>query len=343
MIQRSFANKLWMLPVLLLLGCSFVYQGDRLEAPQGASISGRVRLEAGRGIDDVDVTLSPLGEMEEPREPRRASLGKEGEFRFQGLPSGEYDLRITKPRYDPYWESFSLAEDEAFFVEVELGRYSIPERVEAVSVVGEFVSWDPERALPMRDDDQDGLWEASTPLPIGRYGYKYIINDLEGWFIDIESGQYEPDGFGYYNSVVELEEASLVPFILDTNDPWFHRVPFGAQAPEGMGWVAWEPEEPRAGQWITIFYDPRGGPLKESQEVFLHWGVNDWTVPRIIAPGSSEYGDGQAVQSRMELELDGTWWVVIPTDSEVWSVDLIFTDGQNWDNNLNQGWHIAVR
>jgi hypothetical protein len=212
-----------------------------------------------------------------------------------------------------------------------------------VEVVGDFVDWDPKRALPMADDDGDGLWEVTTPLSIGRYRYRYMINGLDEWFIDIKSGEYQPDGYGYYDSVIELSEAGLVSFVLNTNDQWFRRAAFeSAETPEGTGGVVWEPEEPRAGQWITIFYDPTGGPLEDAQQIFLHWGVNDWTAPQMVPPGNIEVEEGRAAQTPLEQDPDGMWWVVIPTDTQVEVVDFVFTDGQRWDNQAGD-WHIPLR
>jgi hypothetical protein len=303
-----------------------------------------VVLAAGRGFDDVDATLTWLGVGNEPDESWDLSLSPKGEFRLEDLAAGDYLLEITKPRYDPYFYQFSLDEDESIFLEAELQPYSIPSEIWEVLVVADFLDWDPLKALPMSDDDGDGLWETATPLPIGRYSYKYIINGLPVWFVDIDSRQYEPDGFGYYNSVVELEEAQLVAFRLDTNDTWFRREIFELPPSEiETGYVLWEPEEPRRGQEIFILYDPQGGPLEGAEKIVLHWGVNDWTVPLTVPPGTVEYADGKAVETPMEPDEEGLWWAVIPTDGEVSQVDFVFTGQGQWDNNGGQDWHVEVR
>jgi hypothetical protein len=335
---------MWALLLLLFSGCSYIYQGEWLAFPDPESFTGRISLEAGRGFDDVDMTLIRLGDEEEDQETYPISLSQRGEFREEDLEPGEYAVIVAKPRYDPYRYEFSLEVDEKIYLEIELKRYSIPDRIWSVRVVADFLDWDAAKALPMADDDGDGVWQMSTPLPSGRFSYKYIINDLPEWFIDIDSRIWEPDGQGYYRSVVELKEVGLVDFHLDTNDPWFRRLPFVEPAPQGgVGWAIWEPEEPRRGQEIAILYDARGGPLEDAQQMLLHWGVNDWAVPPEIPRGSSLYEDGRAVQTPMQPLSQGTWWAVVPTDENVSTVDFIFADGIDWDDNLSQGWHISLR
>ena len=329
---------------LLLFGCGHVYHAEWLLFPEESSLTGRVVLEAGLGFDDVNaVLIRPGGEGEEAEQRWDLELSGRGEFRKEKLAPGGYRLEITKPRYDPYADQFSLDEDESIFLEVELKRLTIPQQVWDVRLVGDFQNWDAERAVPLDDDDGDGLWQASLPFPSGRYRYAYLINGLEEPFIDIDSRLYEPNDRGYYYSVVELSEAQLVEFRLDTTDDWYRRAVFAeaAEEPES-GWVIWEPEEPRRGQEISILYDARNGPLEGAEQVWLHWGVNGWTLPPQWPDGSMEQEDGTSVRTPMDLLSEEIWWVVIPTDEEVEEVDLAFTDGQSRDDNLSQDWHVGV-
>lgn len=347
-MSTGFLKGLWLIPILLFLNCSVTYQGQMWGSPQRGILSGRVSLEDGRGWDDVEVILAQITGPQQLKEQRQLVLDERGEFWVEDLAPGNYYLMVNKPRYDSSYREIHLEKGDGLYLEVQLRRYSIPGRVEEVAVVGDFVDWDPQKALPMTDDDGDGIWETATPLPPGRYSYKYIINGMETWFIDIYSGIYEPDGFGYYNSVMELREARRVDFVLNTNDPWFHRRTFVAYTPtEGglviAGQVEWEPEEPRQGQNITILYDPQGGPLEDAERISLHWGVNGWTIPQAVPTGTSDFGDGRAVETPMERDSDGIWHLVVPTDREVWAVDFVFTDGQRWDNNQTEDWHVPVK
>jgi len=327
-----------------LLGCGAVYQAEWLLFPEESSLTGRVVLESGRGFDDVDAVLAGPGEdAEEAGNFWTLELSSRGEFRTEGLMPGSYRLEIIKPRYDPYVYRFSLEEDEAIYIEVELKRYTIPDRIWDVRVTGDFSDWDPGRAVPLEDDDGDGFWETSLPFPAGRYLYAYIINGLEERFIDIDSYLYEPDGSGYYHSVLELDEAGLISFHLNTGDDWYHRAVFDEPAEERQpGWVIWEPEEPRRGQEISILYDARGGPLQGAEQIWLHWGVNGWTVPSRQPEETIEREEGAAVQTPMDLLSEEIWWTVVPTGEQVEGIDFAFTDGRRWDDNLSQNWLIPV-
>jgi hypothetical protein len=335
---------MWLTISFVFLGCGYIYRAEWLAFPKESSLTGRVVLQSGWGFDDVDAVLVHLDEDEEGVEDRwDLELSGRGEFRIEGLPTGSYRVEIIKPRYDPYAYRFSLEEDESIYLEVELKRYTIPDQIWDVRVVGDFVDWDPERAVPLTDDDGDGFWEVSIPFPAGRYRYAYIINGLEEWFIDIDSRLYEPDGSGYYYSVLDLSEAALVSFHLDTGDDWYRRAVFDEPAEEQRtGWAIWEPEEPRRGQEVSILYDARGGPLQGAEQVWLQWGVNDWTLPSQRPDDTVEQEDGAAVRTPMDLLSEEIWWIVIPTGEEVERVDFDFTDGQRWDDNLAQGWHIQV-
>ena len=337
--------------ILLLMGCGSIYRAEWSLFPGESSLTGRVVLEAGRGFEDVDaVLIRPVdnaeeGEGEEDEAEQRwvLELSGRGEFRKENLPPGSYRLEIGKPRYDPYIYRFFLEEDEAIYIEVELKRYTIPDRIWDVRLAGDFLDWDPERAVPLDDEDGDGLWETSLPFPAGRYLYAYLINGQEERFIDIDGGLYEPDGRGYYHSVLNLDEARLVEFRLDTSDDWYRRAAFAEPAGEPQtGWVIWEPEEPRRGQEISILYDARNGPLQGAQQIWLYWGVNGWAMPPQRPEGSVEQEDGTSVWTPMDPLSEEIWWAVIPAGQEVEEVDFAFTDGSDRDDNLSQNWQITV-
>lgn len=65
-----------------------------------------------------------------------------------------------------------------------------------VSVVGNFNAWEP---TPLSDDDNDGIWTASIPLPPGRYEYAFVI-DGRWWGQDPLADEYV-QSFGEYSSV----------------------------------------------------------------------------------------------------------------------------------------------
>ena len=80
---------------------------------------------------------------------------------------------------------------------VEEIRFVLPLRnATAVSVAGDFTSWEP---MALSDEDGDGIWTASIPLPPGRYEYAFII-DGHWWGHDPLADAVVPS-FGEYNSV----------------------------------------------------------------------------------------------------------------------------------------------
>lgn len=69
-----------------------------------------------------------------------------------------------------------------------------------VSVCGEFNDWKP-GANPMQPAG-DGQWKTKLALPMGRYQYKYVVD--EQWCYDPDAPEAMPDGHGSLNSVVEV-------------------------------------------------------------------------------------------------------------------------------------------
>jgi hypothetical protein len=55
----------------------------------------------------------------------------------------------------------------------------------------------------MKDDDQDGIWERTEPLPPGRYQYKFVI-DKVNWKEDPNNPNRIDDGFNGFNSLLDV-------------------------------------------------------------------------------------------------------------------------------------------
>ncbi len=78
--------------------------------------------------------------------------------------------------------------------------------VRSVHLAGEFNGWDP-GALPMSDDDGDGVWEVVVDLqPSRTYQYKFVVNGGEYWKEDPTNPYTVDDGYGGYNTVVSLTD-----------------------------------------------------------------------------------------------------------------------------------------
>ena len=76
-----------------------------------------------------------------------------------------------------------------------------PETDERVSVVGDFNDWDPV-ATPLAR--RRGMLRASVLLHAGhRYAFRYLA-DGGRWFNDDEADDYQGNGFGGSDSVVDL-------------------------------------------------------------------------------------------------------------------------------------------
>lgn len=77
-----------------------------------------------------------------------------------------------------------------------------PEAME-VSVVGDWNGWDP-TAHPLLDRNRDGVWEIELRLKRGQeHQYQFLI-DHERWVPDPGSPLRVEDGFGGFNSILQI-------------------------------------------------------------------------------------------------------------------------------------------
>ena len=86
-------------------------------------------------------------------------------------------------------------------------RYRPDGEARTVTVAGTFNGWDSGKA-PLADPDGDGVWEAVLDVPAGRQAYKFVVNGND-WFTDETATQFEDDGFGGRNSVMEVGEEPM--------------------------------------------------------------------------------------------------------------------------------------
>jgi formylglycine-generating enzyme required for sulfatase activity len=98
--------------------------------------------------------------------------------------------------------------------------------------------------------------------------------------------------------------------------------------------VEWSPENPVAGEEITVLYNANGGPLDGAGLVKLHFGFNGWNT------------SFQSVQTLpMSLMSDHRWGITIPLPLTATELNFVFADGdeQLWDNNGDQDWRVALQ
>ena len=90
------------------------------------------------------------------------------------------------------------------------------------------------------------------------------------------------------------------------------------------------PDPAVAGELVTITYDPAGGPLNGTAQVFLHYGFDGWTT----------------VMQDIAMSWDAvaeTWALTVPTISTASQLDIVFNDGAGvWDNNNGSDWHFNL-
>lgn len=96
-------------------------------------------------------------------------------------------------------------------------RYKAP-AARQVNLAGEFNNWlgtanggrlDP-NIDPLKDLDDDGVWEITLPLPPGRYQYKYVVDQVD-WQEDPGNPETTDDGYGGKNSILVV--ASDVDYV----------------------------------------------------------------------------------------------------------------------------------
>ena len=74
------------------------------------------------------------------------------------------------------------------------------DNAQSVYLVGSMNGWDT-TATPM-SKDEDGVWRILLKLDYGDYTYKYMVDG--NWQFDQENSQFEDDGYGGSNSVIQL-------------------------------------------------------------------------------------------------------------------------------------------
>ena len=72
-----------------------------------------------------------------------------------------------------------------------------------VFLAGTFNDWNDSKTR-MMDEDGDGAYEVTLMLPVGRHQYKFVVDG--NWMTDEEADDFEEDGFGGRNSVIEVDD-----------------------------------------------------------------------------------------------------------------------------------------
>ena len=92
-----------------------------------------------------------------------------------------------------------------------------------------------------------------------------------------------------------------------------------------------EPVQAVAGEEVTLYYDPAGGPLAGAAAVFVHRGINGWSA--VAAPDLAMEKNPQ----------DGYYSLTYRLPEAALSVEYAFNNGSGtWDNNNSADWRFPV-
>ncbi len=95
--------------------------------------------------------------------------------------------------------------------------------------------------------------------------------------------------------------------------------------------VTLNPSTPVAGQPVTVSYQSIGGPLLNSGQVRIHYGINGWQ--NIPSPDPQMSASGTA----------GVWAYTFTVPTTANTLQMVFNNGAGtWDNNSGQDWSFTV-
>lgn len=98
----------------------------------------------------------------------------------------------------------------------------------------------------------------------------------------------------------------------------------GGDAPVGS--ATFDPPQPTGCNPVVVTYDPGDGPLKNAAQVTAHIGRNRWQDVRDEA-----------------MALQGSVWVYTnATLPGTYQLDVVFHEGDTWDNNNDLNWQVGV-
>jgi hypothetical protein len=148
-----------------------------------------------RALPTISVEQRVMAEIRRPK-PRVMR-------RFAGWLARPYAVTLS---LRPAW-TLALAAGLAAILFLPIGQSAAPGAEEGIAqfvghfpgartveVVGSFNDWR-RGALPLQDEDHDGIWHGAVVLPTGQHEYMFVV-DGERWVADPLAGRYVDDGFG---------------------------------------------------------------------------------------------------------------------------------------------------
>ena len=112
---------------------------------------------------------------------------------FEGLTTVEFDLQ-GNIYYIPVYSRI---------IEKKRFSYHPNKKYKAINLFGSFNGWN-RQSLPMKDENNDGVYDITIPLEPGRYEYKFYADGEE--ILDPENSSRIPNGIGGINSFVVVKD-----------------------------------------------------------------------------------------------------------------------------------------
>lgn len=104
---------------------------------------------------------------------------------------------------------------------LRLEPIKLPANVRQVYLVGNWLdNW--LAAIPLSKVGAT-TWETRVKMKPGHYEYKFKIDGLPRWIVDVRAPGFADDGRGDFNSRLLIETEQEVIFCLEETDPCFER------------------------------------------------------------------------------------------------------------------------
>ena len=110
-----------------------------------------------------------------------------------------YDINITSDKDETHLINLPV------LVREKLSRtfkYTPPDEVKKIALAGSFNGWNQNKDI-LKDEDGDGVYSITKELTPGRHSYKFVVDG--NWLQDTANPESEPDGFGGFNSIIEIK------------------------------------------------------------------------------------------------------------------------------------------
>ncbi len=97
------------------------------------------------------------------------------------------------------------------------------QQIHSLAVLGDFNRWDKTSAVPLTDEDGDGLWQATVKLTPGWHEYRFLLNGTQ-WLRDFSNPVY---GGQHSNSRIYIDTVAYPAFLraVPANGSWLYARP----------------------------------------------------------------------------------------------------------------------